>query len=75
MRFYGRQEEIKAQLEAKMKLEKAQQDIETEVHHAKKQIQEEITEVAFMAAQKILEKEIDEETQKNYVEAFIKEDK
>ena len=58
-----------------MKLEKAQQDIETEVHHAKKQIQEEITEVAFMSAQKILEKEIDEETQKNYVEAFIKEDK
>lgn len=65
----------KAQKDARLALDKATRDIELERLNAKKQIRKEISDVAFQAASKILEKEIDEETQKNYVEEFIgKED-
>lgn len=64
----------KAQHDAKLTLEKAQRDIEMEVLGAQKKIQKEITEVAFIAAQQILEKEMDEETQKKYVDQFINEE-
>lgn len=64
----------KANHDAKLALEKATRDIELEKINAQKQIKQEITEVAFTTAQKILEKEIDEETQKNYVNQFINED-
>ncbi|MGN1344129.1 MAG: F0F1 ATP synthase subunit B [Traorella sp.] len=64
----------KAQNDARLTLEKAQRDIELEKLSAQKQIRKEITDVAFVAAKQILEKEIDEETQKNYVNEFINEE-
>ncbi len=64
----------KAQNDARLTLEKAQRDIEMEKLNAQKQIRKEISEVAFVAAKHILEKEIDEATHKNYVEQFINED-
>ena len=64
----------KAQNDARLTLEKAQRDIEMEKMNAQKQIRKEISDVAFVAAKHILEKEIDEATHKNYVEQFINED-
>ena len=64
----------KAQNDARLTLEKAQRDIEMEKLNAQKQIRKEIGDVAFVAAKQILEKEIDEETHRNYVEQFINED-
>ncbi len=61
----------KAQHEAKLTLEKAQRDIELEKLSAQKQIRKEIADVAFTAAGHILEKEIDEDKQKDYVNQFI----
>ena len=61
----------KAKQEAKLQVEKAQRDIAQEKLKAEEEIKKEITEVAFMAASKILEKEIDEESQQKYVEDFI----
>lgn len=51
--------------------EKAIADIEREKVLARKQIKEEITDVAFLAASKIVEKELSEETHKQYVQDFI----
>lgn len=64
----------KAQNDARLTLEKAQRDIEMEKLNAQKQIRKEITDVAFVAAQQILEKEIDEDTHKKYVNQFISEE-
>lgn len=64
----------KAQNDARLTLEKAQRDIETEKLNAQKQIRKKIADVAFVAAKQILEKEIDEETQKKYVDQFIAEE-
>lgn len=64
----------KAQNDARLTLEKAQRDIEMEKLNVQKQIRKEISDVAFVAAKHILEKEIDESTHKNYVEQFINED-
>lgn len=64
----------KAQNDARLTLEKAQRDIESEKLNAQKQIRKEISEVAFVAAKHILEKEIDEDTQKKYVDQFITEE-
>lgn len=61
----------KAQNDARLTLEKAQRDIETEKLNAQKQIRKEIADVAFVAAKQILEKEIDEDTQRKYVDQFI----
>lgn len=64
----------KAQFDAKRTLEKAQRDIELEKLSAQKEIRKEITDVALTAAKAILEKEIDEETHKDYVAQFIDEE-
>ena len=64
----------KAQNDARLTLEKAQRDIETEKLNAQKQIRKEIADVAFVAAKQILEKEIDEDTQRKYVDQFISEE-
>ena len=64
----------KAQNDARLTLEKAQRDIETEKLNAQKQIRKEIADVAFVAAKQIPEKEIDEDTQRKYVDQFISEE-
>lgn len=61
----------KAKSNAKVIKEKATFEIENERFKIKEQIKEEISEVAFMAAKKVVAKELDEETQKKYVEDFI----
>ena len=64
----------KAQNDARLTLEKAQRDIESEKLNAQKQIRKEIADVAFVAAKQILEKEIDEDTQRKYGDQFISEE-
>lgn len=51
--------------------EKAFHDIEREKANVRDQIKEEISEVAFMAAQKVVEKELDKNVHKKYVKDFI----
>ena len=53
--------------------EKAEMEIEHEKAKVREQLKEEISEVAFLAARKIVEKELDESTHKKYVEDFINE--
>lgn len=53
--------------------EKAEMEIEHEKAKVRGQLKEEISEVAFLAARKIVEKELDESTHKKYVEDFIDE--
>lgn len=63
----------KAKANAEAMKEKAMLDIENEKSKVKEQIKEEISEVAFLAASKVVEKELDENTHKKYVDDFIKE--
>ncbi|MEF9961358.1 MAG: F0F1 ATP synthase subunit B [Erysipelotrichaceae bacterium] len=60
-----------AKLEADKIKEKAMQDIEREKISVRKEIKTQITEVAFLAAEKIVEKELDDKEHKKYVEDFI----
>ena len=53
--------------------EKAEMEIEHEKAKVREQLKEEISEVAFLAARKIVEKELDESTHRKYVEDFIDE--
>ena len=53
--------------------EKAEMEIEHEKAKVREQLKEEISEVAFLAARKIVEKELDESTHKKYVKDFIDE--
>lgn len=50
---------------------KAMQDIEREKVQAQKEMKQTITDVAFEAASKIIEKELDEKQQQKYVDEFI----
>lgn len=50
---------------------KAQLDIEREKANVKEEMKQAIVEVAFSAAQQIVEKELDEKTHKKYVDEFI----
>lgn len=63
----------KAKQEADAMKEKANADIEREKMQVRNEMKEQITEVAFLAAQKIVEKELDEEKHKQYVDAFIEQ--
>ena len=47
------------------------QDIEREKVQAQKEMKQTITDVAFEAASKIIEKELDEKQQQKYVDEFI----
>lgn len=62
---------VKARENAEAMKEKAALDIENEKAKVKEQIKEEISEVAFLAATKVVGKELDEATQKKYVDDFI----
>lgn len=64
---------VKAKQEAQAMKEKASADIESEKRQVRKEIKEQISEVAFLAAQKIVEKELDEEKHKEYVDTFIEQ--
>lgn len=61
----------KARIDANNAVEKAQRDIEREKMMAEKDIKKEITEVAFLAAEKIVGKELNDEEQKKYIDDFI----
>ena len=63
----------KAKDSAEAMKEKAALEIENEKARVKKQIKEEISEVAFLAASKVVLKELDEETHKKYVSDFIEQ--
>ena len=63
----------KAKASAEAIKEKAALEIEHEKARVKKQIKEEISEVAFLAASKVVLKELDEETHKKYVDDFIEQ--
>lgn len=63
----------KAKDNAEAMKEKATLDIENEKAKVKEQIKEEISEVAFLAAAKVVGKELDEQTHKKYVEDFIEQ--
>ena len=67
----GAQIMSKAQQEANATLEKAQRDIEREKMLAEKEIKKEITDVAFLAAGKIVGRELNDEEQKQYIDDFI----
>ncbi|MDF9825721.1 F-type H+-transporting ATPase subunit b [Breznakia sp. PF5-3] len=56
---------------AQIMKEKAFHDIEREKANVKEQIKEEISEVAFLAAKKVVEKELDDDVHKKYVKDFI----
>ncbi len=64
---------LKAEEEVKIKKEKALRDIEKQKLEAKDDIHREIVDVALLAAQKIVEREIDEKDNTRLVEDFIKE--
>ncbi len=61
----------KAKENAMLTKERAAFEIENEKSKVREQMKEEISEVAFMAAKKVVGKELDEDTQKKYVEDFI----
>lgn len=61
----------KARVEAESIKEKALADIEREKVQAQKEMKQTITDVAFVAAEKIIKKELDEKDQQKYVDDFI----
>lgn len=62
-----------AKTSANLIKDKALQDIEKEKLSVRNQMKQEISEIAFMAAKKVVEKELDEAVHKKYVEDFINE--
>lgn len=62
-----------AQTEASRIKERAHEEIERDKRQAQKDMKAAISDVAFEAAKKLVNKEMDEETQKQYVDDFIKQ--
>ncbi|MEG0823924.1 MAG: F0F1 ATP synthase subunit B [Erysipelotrichaceae bacterium] len=60
-----------AKNEANLTLDKAMKSIELEKLQAKKEIKDQISDVAFTLTEKLLDKEIDQTTQKKFVQDFI----
>ncbi len=52
---------------------KAQNDLEQEKRQAMKQMKEEMSDIALLAASKVVEKELDDELHRKYVQEFIEE--
>ena len=63
----------KAVNEARLKKEQADREIEQEKVRAQKEMREEIIEVALAAAQKIVERELNENDEREFVEKFVEE--
>ncbi|MGL5541233.1 MAG: F0F1 ATP synthase subunit B [Erysipelotrichaceae bacterium] len=61
----------RAQHEAELVKKSAQHQIERDREEVRRAIKTEISEVAFMAAKKIVEKELDETSYQKYVDEFI----
>ena len=51
--------------------ERAKEDIERDKRNAEKEMKDAISSVALEAAKKLVSKEMDEETQKKYIDDFI----
>ncbi|OCN04772.1 hypothetical protein A4S06_10420 [Erysipelotrichaceae bacterium MTC7] len=63
----------KAHNDARLYKEKAQVEIEQEKTSIRKNIKDEISDIAFLAAKKVVEKEMDDDTHKKYVKDFIEQ--
>ena len=72
---YLEAEEIvkKAQIDANMKLDEAKEQIEKEIASANDNIKKEIIEIAYLLAEKIINKEIDEKAHEELINNFLKE--
>ena len=62
-----------AKVEAESIKAKAHQDIEREKSAAREEMKDAIVHVAFEAAKQVVNKEIDEQTHKQYVDDFIEQ--
>ena len=63
----------KAKEEASKLIDNAEKEIDSEVRKARKQINDEIVSVAVLMAEKIVKKELDEESYKSMIEEVTKE--
>lgn len=72
---YKEQEALiqKAKEEAKRRIEQAERDIEFEIREANEEIKQSIKEIAFIAAEKIVKREIDESVHKDIIDEIIGE--
>ncbi len=73
---YTHQEKLieEAKASAKHRIEQAERDIDYEISQANEQIKTSIKEVAFMAASKIVKREIDESLHQDIFEDLLKDD-
>ena len=62
-----------AKKEAKRRLDQAEKDIEYEILQANEDIKQSIKEVAFLAAQKIVKREIDESVHQDIIDEILQE--
>ncbi len=72
---YKQQDEMitNAKKEAKRRLEQAEKDIEYEILQANEDIKQSIKEVAFLAAEKIVKREIDESVHQDIIDEILQE--
>lgn len=72
---YMQQEELieNAKKEAKRRLEQAEKDIQFEIEKANEGIKQSIKTIAFVAAEKIVKREIDESVHQDIIEDIMKE--
>ncbi|MDO9628388.1 MAG: F0F1 ATP synthase subunit B [Acholeplasmataceae bacterium] len=72
---YKQQDEMitNAKKEAKRRLDQAEKDIEFEIMQANEDIKQSIKEVAFLAAEKIVKREIDESVHQDIIEEILRE--
>ncbi len=72
---YKQQDEMitNAKKEAKRRLDQAEKDIEYEILQANEDIKQSIKEVAFIAAQKIVKREIDESVHQDIIDEILQE--
>jgi len=72
---YQQQEALleQAKAEAKRKLDQAEKDIQFEIEQANEQIKQSIKEIAFVAAEKIVKREIDESVHQDIIDEIIEE--
>ena len=64
---------VQAKESADLMKQKAEREIEQEKIQAKQQMKQEISDVAFLVAKQVVQKEVDEETHKQYVDDFIEQ--
>lgn len=62
-----------ARMTAERKMIQANQQIEADKQKAKEEMQEQMVDIALSAATKIIQKEMDTKTNRDYVDAFVRE--